>query len=248
MSGKLTIAKGGKLLQTEWVYDDEKEEGSYVTSELDDFAATGLLFEHCELADDITLRDIFLLLEKNLDFYQVVIRNWVEELVREGLDGPTVPDNESPYIDYLELYWHFEGSKFEGKRTLGGYSFPEFHGVSKALTEEELKDYPGFKAGDVINIAVDFTPTNKLMDLPVKLKKKPWIAEDDLDIDFKTADKQEVLNSYWSTDSYDDCIYTLGHILYGIIWELSFCGSPKDRDDKAEMLKERVESIKEEIK
>lgn len=230
----LTLKKGGLLETTEWVYDDEKEEGSYVTEPAGDFYPA-YLNNVCELDDDVTLRDVFLLLDRDLDFYSILIGNWVDEIVREGLD--TTPETCKD-IDYLELCWWFTRSKHEGKVDFTGHLFPDFHGYGN------WDECPGVEPGTKGNIGVSMTPSYKLLDLPLKLKKDTAILFEDLDFKWKTIQE---LNAHQETEylSVNDCSYTLYHILYGIIWELSFHGGPKNRDDHAKVLKDCVDKIKE---
>ena len=55
MSEKLELRKGGKLVETKWVYDKQAKKGEYKEF---DRTANGLrhLFDTCVLAPDVTLR------------------------------------------------------------------------------------------------------------------------------------------------------------------------------------------------
>lgn len=68
--------------------------------------------------------------------------------------------------------------------------------------------------GEVVAYSLSFLPTYKIAHLPVKLG--PVRLEDG--------------NTYATT-------YTLGKILYGILWELSFYGPPSNRDEKGDELR-----------
>jgi hypothetical protein len=71
---------------------------------------------------------------------------------------------------------------------------------------------------------------------PVKLAQK-MIIHDEVERNQKSKDNDPVA-------IFEKSVYTLGDILYGIIWELSFHGGPKQRDEKSEELKESVDKIR----
>ena len=60
------IKKGGKLIQTEVECSQEQD----VTD-----SAVRFLFDCCTLEDGVTLRDIFLLLDSELDLFDLVLGN-----------------------------------------------------------------------------------------------------------------------------------------------------------------------------
>ena len=224
---ELVIKKGGVL----WNADKEKN----VTD-----SAPSCLFDHCILDDDVTLRDIFLLLEKHEDVFEMIIGNWMKEIIHEGLYKEP-KENEEQEIEYLELYWCLENWDLKDLKEFNGLSFPSFHGVGFEQKEDKYIDdvkEDGMlecKAGDRINWAIEFNPANEMIDLPVKLSEKVTLTENlEKEVDGRNWTSKEFLNPH----------YTLGHILHGIIWELSFCGSPEDRDEKKEDLNQRVDDIK----
>jgi len=227
---KLVLKKDGKLIETKWFYNHEKDEGSYIDSDVTD-KALRRLFEHCELDKDVTLRDVFLLLNSELGIFDAIIGNWCEEIVKEGLHSSNSKDTE---IDYLELYWHLENQKIdddEGFQLLG-MNRPDFHGMGKVLEEDHEH---GFKKGDRIAYSTSFQSTSTLIDLPVKLKYETEVYEDD----YTSKDLM-----HKSVIKFNSVPYTLLNILYGIIWELSFYGPPSERDLKGKEILDIVEDIK----
>lgn len=141
----IEITKGGNLVKIKWHYDPGEAEGRYVRSDITEDAPM-YLFEHCTIEDGVTLKDIFLLIQKHLDFFSVVLNNWVEKFVVECLSGEG-GENE---IDYLEVYWHIED---DGAETFGN-ALPCFHGI-----QEE---------GNVA-WCISASPLGKFVNLPVKL-------------------------------------------------------------------------------
>jgi hypothetical protein len=218
---RMFIAKGGRLMDTKWVYDEEKEEGEYVTKDITDRALTKL-FEPCELAEDVTLRDVFLLIKRDLKMYTVIINNWVEEFVEEAFtkpDGDFYSDDDD--VEYLELYWFLEDYNDDPEdKYLVGNIRPDFYGIG---TCADWGDEP-------CPFSLMFTPVNEIIDLPLRLAPSLVIYE-------------------WLGDKkgeYKNPQFSLGQILEAIIWELSFCGPPQTRDDTSkEVLGEMREAIAE---
>ena len=225
----LKLCKGGKLTQTEWIYDEEKEEGSYVTEDVTD-QAIRLMWEYCDLEEDIILKDVLLLLNTELDIFDAIIGNWCKETVTEGLK----PSNNSTTsdIEYLELYWilrvddKWVRDKKLDTKVLHGLGFPEFHGWG-------LWDDPNFEPGYKGGISLSFIPVNELINLPLKvhneLSIEMWNTDDIKDYQVMKYPKPQL---------------TLGHILYGIMWELSWHGSPLDSQKRKEKVFKTLESIK----
>lgn len=230
---QLIIKKDGKLFQTKWVYDEQKEEGSYQTFDVTE-NSFNYLYEYCELDKDVTLKDIFLLLNNELELYNLLLRNWTSEIVKEGLSDQEVSDKESD-VEYLELYYFGEYRRFEKDEpyTLHGAKFPSFHGIGYELQE----DRDGWKKGTRVPYSLSFQSANKLINLPVRLNKEFSVSKDDY-----------VDNTH--TDvfiKFDAMPYTLFDILYGIMWELSFYGPPAKRDEEGQKIKDIMDGYKKDL-
>lgn len=218
----LKIVKGGKLIRI----DDETKKTKDVTKYSPQF-----LFEQCVLDRGVTLRDIFLIINKNIEVYDSVLGNWVKEIVKEGLYSKQPKDKE---LKYLELYWHYEYDEYKNKYSLCGGMFPELHGRAKKDPE--------------IPCSIAFINTSTIIDLPVKFREHLGISDNsEFDINNKNKD---YLKTYWEEHYYKflNPQYTLGQILYGIMWELSFYGPPKDRDKRAKEITKLAEEIEMELK
>jgi hypothetical protein len=238
---KLEIRKGGKLIQTKWVYDRVAKKGEYKEIDRTDTALRHL-FDACELAEDVTLEDIFLLLNTELPIFDSIIGNWCKDIVREGLAGPRKPyvhDEEG--IEYLELYYTPEITKNYGDErgdVMHGLKRPDFHGIGFVRTKDEVDEWGTVrhKKGERTNWSICMTPTNEMMNIPVKLNNKVEIYEDDYKADVKYPAKKVF--------EFDNPEYTLLDILHGIIWELSFHGGPQTRDQFSKELRQTVDDIK----
>lgn len=150
---------------------------------------------------------------------------------KEDSTDDTMDDN----MDYLEVYWSGDKSNYEGKISMS--SMWGFHGVGKkGVISEDIKEYvPVEEHADYIeNYAIEFTPVNKLADYRISIRTEMYITN---------WDEKEPLKSLQKI-SFRPSI-TLIELLYAIFWELSFCGSPKARDEQLEELKSRCEKIDE---
>jgi hypothetical protein len=228
MSKELQIRKGGKLIQTYWHYDEALDKGEYKERDVTT-TAVQRLFDDCSLEQGVTLKDIFLLLNTDLNVFDAVLGNWCKEIVTEGLN--TVHLKNEKEIDYLELYWHLATNVFDNKASLCGNAFPDLHGIGKPLTEEDIaKDHwYGYKVGDIVNWSLSATQASEVINLEIKLGTRYPIYDES---DFA---KDPVV--------FENPSFTLGHILYGIIWELSFHGGPSDKLDFKKELETAVEEI-----
>ena len=239
MSEKLEIRKGGKLIETKWVYDKKLKQGEYKEFDKTD-QAIRKLFETCELAPDVTLKDIFQLLNTELDLFDAVIGNWCKEIVTEGLTQPEKPYDLSVYnpdqIEYLELRFtpEYDNDGDNTKDYLNGLCRPDFSATGVVLQDE----HEHYKKGERIPWSISFTPANELINIPVKLAKDMVIYEGILKTKVTDLPKQLAV--------FDNPQYTLGNILYGIIWEMSFHGGPNSRNDFHKDLLKTVDSIKKE--
>lgn len=105
------------------------------------------LFDTCELASDVTLKDIFLLVERDLDFYNKLFPScYVSEVIKESK-----LEAEESDISYLNLSWNMD----------------IFDGDSSFLNIPYLE---GIKDGEEMKFSMSFTSVSKLLHLPVKLQ------------------------------------------------------------------------------
>lgn len=207
---------GGKLVQFEW----NSETGAYDQTDVTDHAPR-FLWRETRVTSDTTLNDVFLLLEKHIEIFDVVIGNWCKDYVAEAL-SKSEPDNS---LDYVELYWNFtvnEHWQDSNKTYFGGHEFPQFGAIGK----------------DGMNYAIEMTPTYKLKHLPLKLRPNV-----DLFDEGAYYRKKDYKNPEKYRQGFDVISYTLGDILYGIIWELSFFGDPKNRDNEVQKMNDSIARI-----
>jgi len=225
---QMKIKKDGILERT--YFDSDK--GDYKTQDVTK-APFKYLFEPCTLDKDVTLKDIFLLLNSHIEFYDLVLGNWCKEIVETGLSNLAPSDTE---LEYLELYWFLNKDyDEEDKETLYGGLFPSLHGVGYKAKEDIIDKWGTLLClkGERVAYGLTLTNLSALMNLPVILK-------DELSIFDSISPTGETLLSIATSQ------YSLGHILHGLLWELSWHGSPSDAEKFAKELNSIIESIDEE--
>jgi hypothetical protein len=237
----LTLKKGGKLIQTRWVYDDLAKEGEYKDFDVTN-KAISYIREACELEEGVTLKDLFLLLQPEVDLFQVIFQNWLKEYVEYGLNNPGKPAGtyDPEEIEYLELYWDL----YFDSEALYGHSRPSFHGVGYELREnlywkqdgsEELGE-PQWQQGERIPWGLMGSDLLSFINKPLKLNNKLTIYDDNLDGDPSTYGK--VLAEY------SNPTYTLFNIIEGVFWEISFHGGISESKEFSEELKEAADKVR----
>jgi len=141
----LTIHPKGKLILSSYNYKTHKT----VTKDVSKKSYTFLFYE-CEIAQGVVLKDIFLLMAKNIKKFDEILGCWAAEFVKEGLSR----GKKETEIDKLEIYWNLF-KDFSNQKRIDGFSFPNFHGVRG-------------KRG----IALDFSRACDIAHLPIVLKNK----------------------------------------------------------------------------
>ena len=191
------IAKGGRLLTTKRIDTEEDEERKDVEVDITQHAPS-FLFCNCTIDNDVVLKDIFLLIERHLKLFTEIFNDNLPAFIKEGL---------SPYAgkkskkETLLLGWNLEIGDGHPEKTLYGNTIPEFH--SYFSSEDKL-------------VALDFTPSNEIAELPIKLSGKMWIQKGGEGLD----------------EAFENPQYAFGQILAGIVNELSWHGSPEERNKR----------------
>jgi len=140
-------------------------------------------------------------------------------------------------IEYLELYWQGSIDTYKGERMdTPGWGF---HGMGRAgeipddlrenCTEEEIKKMEDENWRQAY--AIEMSPLHKLADYSVKIKGSIWIENNEADF----RDPGVTVNLRPSI--------TLVEVLYGIMWELSFFGTPEKRDTQVESLHQTMDEF-----
>jgi len=232
----IRISKGGKLLADKWIYNEETKRGKTEKDVDVSDKAKYFLMDDCSLMDNVTFKDILLLVESldQYDFLSPLLTRgpWLEELVDEGL-SPNLFNKKS--VDQINIGWRCSlQDDFYDDRTL----------------LESYVDIYGKCDNDSDRYGIGFTPLYELQDCKLVLNEKIAIEDErrasneNRALYLKSLSEEERnQESYYPiiTKAYKK--FTLFEILHGLFWELSFHGGPEDRDKLREELSERVARI-----
>ena len=183
------------------------------------------LRDQIEIDDDITLRDLFRIFAPIKLFIEAYSSIPFDDYAKE-LDKPTDwAKKESCPIDYIEVAW--SGEYFERYNSLSLY--PDARGVNESVPEEkhgvwENEDTPPPSR----YWGIDAQPMNSICDLPIKINNLVTI--------YKLEDGKKIIEK-WKKD------FMLLEFLDAIFYEISFFGTPEDRDDFMGVLNERVKEV-----
>ncbi len=226
----LILTKEGRLLFKKWNYVEEIEEGHY-----DVYDVTDDPYEHLddqiEIEYGATLDHLFNIVSKEVDILNVIYRtSWIKPFIEHWHEVkkdyvPLVHEYGSDNVEYVELYWHYEMD--DGY--IGWNDMPHFHGVGWELKEDKWekwdKENPSYKAGYRISWGIDFMPLNEILHLPIRLNEAFIVYPDMKDWKPNTPPLFEAKKKF-----------TLGNVIEGTFWELSFYGGPEDKAEQKEHL------------
>jgi hypothetical protein len=250
MDTELTLTKNGCLLKAVWNPESQKYDSVDVTHA----PISQVAFNVCSLDQGVTLRSILLYLNHNLSLWDTILGNWCEEFVKAGLASEGIPYTgtyDPDGIEYLELYWNlaqdavWEEDKHNPDKTyLQGSKRPDLHGVGYEIQEDihyqwSKPENPAimYSKGSRINWGLSFQSIDQLINLPLRLKSEVTIYNE---AEYWRKRSAEIIEVVHFTHSQ----YTLLDILNGLLWEISFHGSPEEtKKEKERILNEISERI-----
>jgi hypothetical protein len=229
----LILQPGPALIARSWRTDDVHESGRWHELDATD-RAHEFLFALVTLDSAVTLGDIFRLLDASPVLKQVFRRNFSEMLCFEARKGPfdaEPSDSVSPEgIEFLELQhqWHLDTSQ----QTYSSTQRLQLHGVGFELQA----DAPSYfrKQGERIHWSVSLTPLRELLALPIRVNPELRVMEDDVNA---KAFGDEILKGKHPE-------VTLGQVIDGVIYEISFHGGPQERAEFRSGLDTQLAEIK----
>jgi hypothetical protein len=181
------------------------------------------------------LSDLFRLLEANPVAQKVFRRDFADELCAGGRQGPVVKEVAEPLpegggIEYLELYQQW--SLDTNSNTYGMTQRLHLHGVGFELVD----DVPGYhrKKGERIHWSISLTPLRALLSLPLKVNAAVSIIEDDINA--------KAFGHVISRGNHPTV--TLGQVIHGVLWELSFHGVPEQQTEFGDELNRSLAEVK----
>ena len=181
--------------------------------------AISFLHEKISFDEDVTLRDLFLVINKDLSLFTLIFGNWMDEYTDVILNKtPDIQENDDEPVDYLRVYWFVENGGEEYNIPL----FPYFDGIGICRKDTEY-----YKAGEEIKWGICSSMQN-YVDILLKLEEKTTVYN------YKTKEYK----------TYPATGYTLFNVIQAIIWEISFYGSPDDTNKMMESFREQIQRIK----
>lgn len=223
------------------------------------------LAEIIEFDENLTLRDFFMLLEPDEKMIELVfgchlghfpIRPYMDEVEED-----CVPDGKEE-MDYIECSWvaeQFDYNLFyqkhkddkededsvssqlglklhkpiEGDENENEISiYIDVHGWGPYIPSEDEHYDDGHPAPSHISYAIEFTPLQRMAHLKIKLDKELKLLDrNELGIDDKPV-AEGVMS------------FTVFDLVGAILSEISFCGSPEERDEKWQDIVDDVDDAK----
>ena len=240
---EIVFTSGGRLLRErleprEFATSRKSRSSRRVQEDVSSLAHE-FLFDPVDVTEDVMLRDVFLLLQRCPILTAVFRRDYAKELLEHvqsnGLyEAPGLKMRTSG-LTHLELYQHWRRNSRHN--TFAGQGFWHLHAWGPP--EEDLQQRSAPEVDSVVAYSVSLTPVSELLDLPIRVKREASVSEDD---HFSRA-----YGAVLPDVALEDAI-TLGAFLHGILWELSFHGTPQEQQALAQELQRRVEEVRGEFR
>ena len=209
------IRKCGDLYYTVW------KDGEWVERNVSE-TINSHFFDPCYFEDGLTLKDIFDVVEPNIDMFNIMIPyEHIKEHIEEAKTACLPTEDYSEKMDLL-LSWCIEHDK--EFRELSTYI--AFDGTPKDEKEEHGK------------YGLDFLPVSNIINCEIRQNTNfnVWRG-----LGYSLEISQEPLIKL-------DCrSFTLLEVIHSIFWELSFYGPPEERDKKGAELKNIGDKLEYEI-
>jgi hypothetical protein len=185
--------------------------------------------EYIEIKDNFTLGDLLKHLKKYnvlLDLFFATELGYFKTMpffveAERLFDPDKNKINREEKIEYLEICWNISVNKYKQEKELS-----------------VTTDFGG--RGKTTCWGIEFTPLNELATYPLKLTDKISIMYDDID------NIKKVFNKVIFKDV--EYGFRLRDVIGAILFEISYCGYPKDRNKKWTDLKDRVKKAKKNLK
>lgn len=196
------------------------------------------LSEKVYVENGVTFEDFFTPVMKNWKQYEVLfssqlgqnsLKDFYEEWNKPFVQRVDIGINEM----FIEVGW----GSLEldvNKKKMSHHQYPVFHGV-RIPTKEEKKD--GFLDSDIMYVGLDFSPLNELKEYKFRVNNIVKVLMWDM------KSENEKLTE-WGTFEQDLSLYD---ILGTIFYEITFMGSPEDRNFVRDDLINTAESVRREL-
>lgn len=221
------------------IVQEEKQENSYILPE--SRALRVLKSNQLSLERGFSLRSYFKIF-KNYPILQT-LEDWIGEYLEEMEKCPPIGciSKEMPSA-YIQLKKVVEIDRVKSRK-----KYIDENGEFNFNTKEiELVDEKLYSmrfdvsmvdpdSEDETRYAIEFTPLNEILDVPIKINNKASIL--------KKA-TSSIGKMRFKSDEYEDQVgITLYEFMTEIIYEVSFLGAPETRDEEKEEIKKRIQEV-----
>lgn len=188
--------------------------------------------------ENTSFGQFLMLLEHEVETFQKIYNSALYgHPLKDFIEECKIAEGKPENVEHVEVYWHGEidEHKLYPDEDNGVRPFGEYLGIDAGFHGwgpwNDSMSPPDFKGG----LAIEFTPVYDYQMVPLRLNKK-------LDIykwgsDPKKIFKEPVLTCFKE--------FTVHEVISAILFEISFSGSPVDRDQKAMELKAAAKDAKE---
>ena len=195
----------------------------------DDDIAT-CLSDEVRIGKNVTFERIFDLIITNKEIFNIIFAQGTlgNYKIDVYLDEYNQDDNDDDpdSITYLEVYWGTDYWNFDGEKEVSLY--PSFHGIRKGYTDEFQKEPCD------MNIGI----CNQIQNLKkYKMTINNYVVYNDY------IKKEKDLNKKYPLLMEGEKTMTLFDFIRGILFEISFYGTPKKRDEFFDEMAETVKRI-----
>jgi hypothetical protein len=230
----------GNIQEKEW------ENGEWKVSPVIPGQLICHLKEAVEISDDFTLRSYFEMIKKNpeLQLLDPFFKDYISEY-----DKVKDKENDESEVHYLRLKRYVEYTDYDVPYIKPSGDRLVIDGLDMEGDEDKIKNTPkeqrnidiswdfsgiGEYEGEITGVAIEFTPIERILNKSLKI-------EEDCKITINTEDFRNPIVRIGSGN------ISLFEFVTEIIWELSFAGTPEQRDDQFKEIMTSVDECKKEF-
>lgn len=237
MPDSLVLKPGGLIIEKNWKYDETIEKGDYEYTLIStgdhntDSYLFSLLNTIVTLDDEFTVRDWFKLLINYPAFQELdlFIPDFLGEFYNCPEEGCLDPDGKIKEIVFQKII-----------------SCENYEPEKDTIYECEIYiDIYGLENNEGIHYGIDLLPISKYLDTPIKLSRGLIAKTIPILKEGTENKKNKKVSDYIYDHIYEEVKvnYTLFDFITSFIYEISFYGTPKKRNEKSKEICEMVQDI-----
>ena len=189
--------------------------------------------EPLEIEDGVTFKRVFDLLISNRNIFNIIFHSFtrgfnIDLYLEDYLKESKEPKEPTSNIEYCEVYRIYEHMIFDDGEVDHEYYYG-FHGVGKP-TEN-----------GIINYSFSFTSLSEIKYLPIKTNNLLDII---IDTGVNILDENVSIDDKYKSIHKAQIPITLFNFIGAILFEITFLGTPKNKDEKLNNLNDTTERIK----